>query len=91
MKGHSKRDMLEEADPSPETVSLKVQLAEALAENRRLKAQVGDDRKLFEFLRDSIRALPPYRPVPIPKPRLKHAPLEAVLNLSQRTPRTVGD
>lgn len=82
MGGRDKRQMLEEADPGPQVVSLRAQLSEALAEAKRLKAQVGSDWKLFEYLKAGLKALPPYRAVPIPAPRLKHAPLEAVLNLA---------
>lgn len=79
--GLSREEMLEGVDPSPSTVSLKEQLREALADNKRLKTQVGDDRALFENVRGAFHALDPYKRVPIPKPRQSHAPSEVALIL----------
>lgn len=80
--GKTKAEMIEEADPSPETVSLRQQLADALADVRRLKVQVGDDEKLFDYVRRGIEALPAYERVRPSKPKGQHDPLEAVLILT---------
>lgn len=80
--GRTKAEMMAEVDPSPEMVSLREQLAEALVDVKRLKAQVGDDEKLFEYVRRSIQALPTYDRVAVSKPKGKHDPLETVLILT---------
>jgi len=80
--GRTKAELLAEADPSPETVSLREQLADALTDVRRLKVQVGDDQKLFDYLRSQLQALPTYERVTPKKPKGKHDPLEAVLILT---------
>ena len=78
----TKGEVIEESDPSPAVVSLKEQLALALADVKKLKAQVGSDKTLFEVLRKEVQALSPYDRVPISKPKLNHADLQAVLILA---------
>lgn len=80
--GMSEQEMLDKVDPSPEMVSVRRQLQEALADNKRLKAEVGTDERLVGAIRDSIESMEPYRQIPIPKPILHHAPMEAALILT---------
>lgn len=80
--GESKEAFRGRADPPAEVESIRQQLSKALRENRKLKAQVGDDVRLFEAIKDEIVALEPLKPQPIPKPKLDHAPMEAALFLA---------
>jgi len=80
-KSLSERELLGKVDPDPELVSLREQLSEALSDVKRLKTQVGDDVRLFEAVRSNVEILEPYPRVSIPKPTLKHAPVEAALIL----------
>jgi len=78
----TKDDFKKRADPPAEVESLRQQLSKALRESRRLKTQVGDDQRLFEAIKDEIKALEPLKPQPIPRPKLKHDPLDALLFLA---------
>lgn len=80
--GISKQELIEKVDPSPEIVSLRKQLSEALSDVKTLKTQVGNDEALFEFLKSSIEALPKYEKQPIPKPKLAHAEIRPSLILA---------
>lgn len=51
---------MEEANPSPESLSMRDQLRILLNENQSLKKTVGDDLALFEYLKSQVKALPPY-------------------------------
>ena len=77
-RGMSEGELFDREDPAPALVSLKEQLASALHREKELKAQIGDDQKLFEYLKGGIAALAPCRHVPIAKPKLSHGPLHAV-------------
>lgn len=59
-KKMSEDQVLEEANPSPESISLKDQLQHALTENHSLKSRVGDDMALFDYIKGELKALPPY-------------------------------
>jgi hypothetical protein len=81
-RGLTKEQMIQEVDPSPETVSLRSQLSAALSDVKALKAQVGDDETLFAYIRDSIDAIPKYEKHAIPKPKLLHADVHPSLVLA---------
>lgn len=74
--GMSKEEFLDEVDPNPKIVSLKQQLADAIGEIKTLKAQVGDDERLFDHIKGGLEVMPEYPRVAIPKPKLSHADME---------------
>lgn len=87
----SEQSVLDEANPSPAVVVLRDQLRDALADNERLKANVGDDEALFEYIRGSIKALPPYERVKPPRPQSSHAESEACAILTDGHSEEVVD
>jgi len=91
MAGKSKQELNRETDPDPVLVSLREELTAQIRENEKLKRQTGDDDRLFNHIQDSIEALEPYRAVPIPRPQLKHAPLEALLCVTDAHSEEVVD
>jgi len=56
----SEQEVLDEADPSPENLSLKKQLRQALTENKNLKMHIGDDIALFDYVKSGLKELKPY-------------------------------
>jgi len=71
--------IFDEADPSPESISLKHQLRDALNQNQSLKGRVGDDLALFDYIKKEIQALPPYKRLPNFNPKNSgHAEHQAV-------------
>lgn len=78
----TKQEMINQVDPPPELVSLRTQLSSALHDVKALKTQVGNDEKLFAYVRDAIKVLPKYSKKPIPKPKLTHADVLPALILA---------
>ena len=79
----TEQQMFDEADPSPESLSLKEQLRSALNENHALKRAVGDDVALFDYVKSLIKVLPAYPKIKGYGPKKSaHAEHQAVLILA---------
>jgi len=77
-----REDFLQKHDPAPDQAAEQEYHRKLEAELDRLKKRVGTDEKLFEYVKDSIEALPAPKAVEYEKPKLKHDALTAVLNLT---------
>lgn len=59
----SKDEFKDEIDPSPQQESLNKYIKKLEQENQNLKAQIGTDERLFEYVRKEITRLPPLDPI----------------------------
>ena len=75
----SREDFKRNLDPKPVDAARDDYVKQLERENNRLKKQVGTDQRLFESVKEHIKAFPAPKAVKYAKPKLKHSELHAVL------------
>lgn len=75
----TRKDFQREHDPLPKDAAVDAYVRRLEAENAALKAQVGTDETLFEFIKDTLPQFPAQDPVRYPRPKLSHSDMHAVL------------
>lgn len=74
--------IVERQHESPALAELDARCRKQASELRDLKALLASDDRLYEALRDAVRALPAPRAERIPTPKLSHADSSAILSLA---------